>query len=57
MPSNDQSTPFDTLAFIMEWEGGGMDVEQEAIGFQHLLDSGFFRNVTGDVVSNSWMRV
>ena len=39
---------FDTLGFIMQYEGEGFEDEQEVIdGFQHLIDSGLAWSLQG----------
>jgi hypothetical protein len=38
---------FDAVSFIMDWEGGDMDPEEEAAGFQHLIDSGMIGHLQG----------
>lgn len=38
---------FDTLSFIMAWEAGETSPEEEAEGFQHLIDSGMAWQLQG----------
>lgn len=36
-----------TLDFISEWESGDVDINREAEGFQHLIDSGVIFHLQG----------
>lgn len=42
-----QHTAFDTLAFIMQYEGGDLDDAGMIDGFQHLVDSGLAWQLQG----------
>ncbi len=39
--------PFDSLNFIMAYEGGELDDERTIEGFQHLIDSGMAWSLQG----------
>jgi hypothetical protein len=38
---------FDTVGFVMAWEGGELDEEETINGFQHLIDSGLAWKLQG----------
>lgn len=38
---------FDSVGFIMDFEGGELDDEQVIEGFQHLIDSGLVWQLQG----------
>jgi hypothetical protein len=39
--------PFDTVGFIMDWEGGDLSDDDTIIGFQHLIDNGMAWSLQG----------
>lgn len=39
--------PFDTVSFIMAYEGGELDEEEVISGFQHLIDNGLAWQLQG----------
>lgn len=46
--SNPQAKPFDSVSFIMDYEAGELESDQELIeGFQHLIDSGMAWQLQG----------
>lgn len=49
MPSTEALTkePFDTVDFIMSFEGGELSEAEVIDGFQHLLDSGMVWSLQG----------
>lgn len=42
-----EDKPFDSLAFIMDFESGDLSVAETIDGFQHLLDSGLVWSLQG----------
>jgi hypothetical protein len=38
---------FDSVGFIMAWEGGNLDTYETIWGFQHLIDSGLVWKLQG----------
>ena len=38
---------FDSVGFIMDWEGGELSDDQIITGFQHLIDSGLVWSLQG----------
>lgn len=41
------AAPFDTLSFIMDYEGGDLSEDEMIAGFQHLVDSGLVWQLQG----------
>lgn len=39
--------PFDTVGFIMDWENGQLDFDDEVEGFQHMINSGLAWQLQG----------
>lgn len=42
-----ETKPFDSLSFIMAYEGGDLDDDAMIDGFQHLVDSGLAWQLQG----------
>jgi hypothetical protein len=44
---SEMQTQFDTVGFIMDYEGGELDAEQTVEGFQVLIDNGMAWQLQG----------
>ena len=42
-----QAAPFDSVGFVMAYEGGELDDTETINGFQHLLDTGLVWQLQG----------
>lgn len=42
-----EQKPFDTVQFIMDFEGGELDTDEVIEGFQHLIDTGLVWQLQG----------
>jgi hypothetical protein len=47
MPEIQETKPFDTVGFIMDYEGGELDRDEIVEGFQHLIDTGLAWTLQG----------
>ncbi len=45
--TKDDTAPFDTVSFIIAFEGGELSDEEIIEGFQHLIDSGLAWSLQG----------
>lgn len=45
--TNNEPRPFDSLSFIMDYEGGELSEAEIIEGFQHLVDSGLAWQLQG----------